>query len=332
MKGTVNAIGQYHGAKAAARLVDGHLADLIVDPKDVALPGTIYLAIADRPVKGIGGQFLRLPDGQTGYLRNGQIPPGKPALVQVARFAEPGKAIPVTTKLLYKGRYAIISPTAPGINVSRQIKDVDARDDLKQLVQDTCPDVAGAIVRSEAEFADQDAIVEELLQLNQIAATINNHSGDKPEHLLDGPNAHEVAYIEWPSADINGAEFDIYEVEALIDQMRQPFVSLPGGASAYVEPTRALVAVDVNTGNDTSAAAGLKANLALARDLPRQLRCRGLGGQITIDFAPFPKKDRRQIEQTLRTAFKSDGIETSLVGWTPSGNFELQRKRERWPI
>ena len=97
----------------------------------------------------------------------------------------------------------------------------------------------------------------------------------------------------------------------------------------YVEPTRALVAVDVNTGGDTSPAAGLKANLAAARELPRQLRLRGLGGQITLDLAPMAKKDRRGFETALRAAFRKDGVETALVGWTPLGHYELQRKRDR---
>ena len=60
-----------------------------------------------------------------------------------------------------------------------------------------------------------------------------------------------------------------------------------------------LVAVDVNTGADTSPAAALKANIAAAKALPRALRLRGLGGQVVVDFAPLSKKDRRQIEQVL---------------------------------
>ena len=85
----------------------------------------------------------------------------------------------------------------------------------------------------------------------------------------------------------------------------------------------------MNTGGDFSPAAGLKANLAAARTLPRQLRLRGLGGQIVLDLAPMAKKDRKQFETTLRSAFRADTVETSLVGWTPLGHFELQRKRER---
>ena len=99
-----------------------------------------------------------------------------------------------------------------------------------------------------------------------------------------------------------------------------------------MEPTRALVAVDVNTGSDTSLAAGVKANMACARALPRALRCLGLGGQIVIDAAPMPKKDRRAFESALRAAFKSDPEETTLVGWTTLGHFELQRKRARLPL
>jgi Rne/Rng family ribonuclease len=100
----------------------------------------------------------------------------------------------------------------------------------------------------------------------------------------------------------------------------------------FVEPTRALVAVDVNTGGDTSPSAALKANLAAARTLPKALRLRGLGGQIVMDVAPMPKKDRRAFEDALRAAFRADAIETALVGWTPLGHYELQRKRERRPV
>ena len=99
-----------------------------------------------------------------------------------------------------------------------------------------------------------------------------------------------------------------------------------------IEPTSALVAVDVNTGADSSLAAGLKANIAAARDLPRQLRLRGLGGQITLDVAPMPKKDRRVFEDALRRAFRIDGAEVVLAGWTPLGMYEVQRKRDRLPL
>jgi Rne/Rng family ribonuclease len=100
----------------------------------------------------------------------------------------------------------------------------------------------------------------------------------------------------------------------------------------FIEPTRALVAVDVNTGADLSPAAALKTNLAAAAELPRHLRLRGLGGQITIDLAPLARADRPRVERALATALRSDGIDTAIVGWTPLGHLELQRRRIRRPL
>ncbi|MEP3895182.1 MAG: ribonuclease E/G, partial [Litorimonas sp.] len=144
--------------------------------------------------------------------------------------------------------------------------------------------------------------------------------------------AHMVAQSEWALGFEDFGSFAAHDVDEMITAMQTPYVPLAQDASAWIEPTRALIAIDVNTGGDTSPAAGLKANIALCRELPRQLRCRGLGGQIVIDFAPFAKKDRRQIEQILRSAFRADTVDTSLVGWTPLGHMELQRKRARLPL
>ena len=104
------------------------------------------------------------------------------------------------------------------------------------------------------------------------------------------------------------------------------------GGRLAVEATAALVAVDVDTAGGFGGGDGLTANLEAARELPRQLRLRGLGGQVVVDFAPVPKKDRRRVEDALATAFRRDPVETSLHGWTTMGLFEIQRKRERRPL
>ncbi|MFC3118457.1 ribonuclease E/G [Jhaorihella thermophila] len=100
-----------------------------------------------------------------------------------------------------------------------------------------------------------------------------------------------------------------------------------------IEPTRALVAVDVNTGGDTSPAAGVKSNMACARRLPAALRVRGAWwADHAGSCAHAEKKDRRAFETALRAAFRSDPEETILAGWTPLGHYELQRKRGRVPL
>ena len=86
------------------------------------------------------------------------------------------------------------------------------------------------------------------------------------------------------------------------------------------------------TGADGSPAAGLKANIAAFRDLPRQLRLRGLGGQIVVDPAPSPKKERKQLDQVLRAGLKRETTESVLAGWTAMGLVEIQRKRDRLPL
>jgi len=330
MIGSVVATGEVNGRKAAALVVDGTLQDLVIDPAgDVPLPGTILAGKTDRVMKGLGGQFVRLPGGQNGYLRGKGVAPGQVILVQITGFAEDGKAIPVSQKLLFKGRYAIVTPGNPGINVSRAIHDDERRDELSLLAHEACPEAKGAILRSAAEFGEDDDIAAEIVELHARAEAVLSHRITVPELVLAGPDAHAYARNEWDGTPGAFAEFG---VDDMIDEMRESAADIPGGGTAYIEPTRALIAVDVNTGGDTSPAAGLKANIALARDLPRQLRCRGLSGQIVIDFAPFPKKDRRTMEQVLRAAFKGDVVETALVGWTPLGHYELQRKRERLPL
>jgi ribonuclease G len=97
----------------------------------------IYRAVADRPMKGQGGLTLTLGDGAKGYLRQAKgIAPGTEMIVQVSGNAEPGKATPVTPKPLFKSRYAIVTPGAPGLNISRRIKDEAERDRLLEIAHE----------------------------------------------------------------------------------------------------------------------------------------------------------------------------------------------------
>jgi len=337
VKGRTIVLGEIDGRKVAALVVDGQLDDLLVEgPPGRPAPGTVYRGIAGRPLKGQGGVMLSLPDGQSAYLRQTKgIAPGQPILVQVTGYAEPGKAVPVTTRLLFKSRYAIVTPEAPGANVSRAIGD-DARSDALTLLARSVdlPDGAGLILRSAAGTASDDDILDDVASMSEAAATVLSDGGGKtPERLLDGDDPHVLARREWAADQVDRAPgaLERHEIHEAIARLREP-VPLSGGGSMIVEPTRAFVAVDVNTGSDSSPAAGLKANIAAARALPRSLRCLGLGGVVTIDFAPSPKRDRRQIETALKSAFRTDPLETAFAGWTPLGHFELQRKRERLPL
>jgi ribonuclease G len=339
MKGRVVALDEIAGRQAAALVVDGRLEDLRVDPADDrAIPGAIYRAVADRPVKGQGGIFVKLPQG-SGFLRQvSGIAPGQRLLVQVTGPAEDGKAVPVTTRLLFKSRFAILTPDAPGLNISRRIRDEDRRGVLQAIAEAEMAGAAetlGLILRSACWDAEEDAVAEDIAAMRGLAEAVLVDLTGGPELLVDGAGAHEVAFRDWLDPEPDAVKTDTGSFEAqgvldLIDALRSPFVALEQGGMV-IEPTRALVAVDVNTGGDTSPAAGLKVNIAAARDLPRQLRVRGLGGQIVIDFAPIPKRDRGVLDQVLRAAFKTES-ETHLAGWTALGLYEMTRKRDRLPL
>lgn len=336
MKGAVTALGRLGGHEAAARIVDGRLEELLLSDGPLG-PGAILRGRLGRPVKGLGGAFVDLPSGASGFLRQPKgLRPGDGVVVQVSGVAEAGKALPVGTRLLLKGRLAIVTPGAPGVNPARGMRDADIRAALVAIAEAalaTAPPDTGLILRSAAEHADPDAVRAEIAALLADAAAL---SPDGPPALLHpAPGPHVVARRDWPDTDLRaeGARaFADHGVEDLIDALRDPVVALGRGAHMAVEATRALVAVDVNTGPDGSPAAGLKANLDAARDLPRQLRLRGLGGQIVVDFAPMPKRDRGTVEQALRAAFRREDAGAVLAGWTPLGNFELQRRRDRRPL
>ncbi|MEH6361508.1 MAG: ribonuclease E/G [Amylibacter sp.] len=339
-KGRIVAIDTVDGRKAAALLQDGILYDLLVDPiNDRPRPHAIYRAKATQPMKGQNGIILDLGHGQKGFLKQAKgIAPGTTLLVQVNTHAETGKATPVVNKLLFKSRYAIVTPNAPGINIARSIRDEDERLRLHEIAHEAfedAPEDCGLILRSACEGADDGDIYANIAAMLQGAIAVLSDTTGVPELLLGAPDAAEQAWANWGDVDEvisdNGC-FEGLGVWDHIHALERPECTLSGGASMVVEPTRALVAVDVNTGADFSLSAGLKANIATAKDLPRQLRLRGLGGQIVVDFAPSPKAERRTIETQLRRAFKADGIDTILVGWTSLGHYELQRKRERIPL
>lgn len=323
------------GGHIAALMVDGRLEDLLIDPDPAdrtPRPEAIFRATAGRPMKGIGGVMLELGNGQTGFLRT-QKPPraGASLLVQVSIWAEAGKAPPVSDRPLLKGRAAILTPGAPGRNIARSLRDAERRAALGALAARAmagAPDDLGLILRSVAEHLPDAEITAEIRALRSEFAGLSPTGA--PGELRPAPGAAAEAAREWlaPGERPREGLGDLWDA---VDALADPEVALNPGFIA-VEPTRALVAVDVNTGPDTSPAAALKANLAAAREIPRQLRLRGLGGQITVDFAPLTKGERPMVEKALVGALRADGIETTLAGWTPLGHLELLRRRSRRPL
>lgn len=341
MKGRIIAIEPGPPAKVAL-VVDGRLEDLLVDPPEgdaTPAPEEIHRVRVRRVAPGQGAAHVRLDDGRKGFLRDAKgVREGDLVVAQVSGYAEPGKGAPMTARRLHRGRYAILTPGAPGVNIARAIRDKDVRARLAALGAELAgadggEDGVGLILRSAAESAEDDAIRADIAELLAMEAALD--ADGPPELLAESPGAEIFAWREWGDPDEVIREDGVFDRLGLwdgIDALRGPRAALHGGGWMTVEPTTALVAVDVNTGGDLTQEAAAKANLAACAELPRQLRLRGLGGQVTVDFAPMRKNDRRAVESALKRAFAADSVQTTFAGWTPLGCFEMLRKRERRPL
>lgn len=322
----------------AARLEDGRLEDLLADaPSATPLVEEIHLVRVKRVIAAQGAAHVKLAEGGKGFLRDAKgLKEGQLVIAQVSGYAEAGKAAPMTARRLHRGRYAILTPAAPGVNVARAIRDREERDRLAAIAAPLIADDGpGLIVRSASEGVDAALLEEDIADLLAMdRAVLEGAASREPGRLAEAPGAELTAWREWGEPDEVIRETGAFErlgVWDMIAALHGP-AKLPGGGWMAVEPTAALVAVDVNTGDDMAADAAARANLAACADLPRQLRLRGLGGQIAVDFAPMRKNDRKAVESALRKALMGDPVQTTLAGWTPLGHFEMLRKRERRPL
>ena len=193
------------GGHAAALMVDGRLWDLLIDPPDAdptPRPEAIYLAIAGRPMKGLGGMMVDLGGGHSGYLRSARgIVPGRPLVVQIAASAERGKAPPATDRVLLKGAAAILTPGAPGRNLARSLRDPVRRAELERVADEAMAGAdpnLGLIVRSAADRLDDAATAAEIAALRAAWSQVQARAAAGAAGLLmPAPGAAETARREW---------------------------------------------------------------------------------------------------------------------------------------
>jgi ribonuclease E len=128
--------------------------------------------------------------------------------------------------------------------------------------------------------------------------------------------------------------FHRYRLDDEIMKIHQRKVPLRQGGSIVIDPTEALVAIDVNSGNfraeDSAEETAYQMNIAAAREIARQLRLRDLGGVIVNDFIDMRKeRHRRGVERALRDAVKRDRARTKILRTSPFGLIEMTRQRIR---
>ncbi|MZP30131.1 Rne/Rng family ribonuclease [Heliobacterium undosum] len=297
------------------------------------------------------------------------LKPGQEVTVQVLKEGIGGKGPRVTCHLTLPGRWVVLLPDGDQGGVSRRIEDPAERERLRELAERVRQPGMGLIVRTTAAGASEEELAADVARLGQRWARIQEKasrrpapcliesSGDLVERLLrdridDGVEQIRVNDIDvysrmWEWAEENlpalrprlrleeGRDFWAeHNLHSEIEKALRPKIWLKSGGYLVIEETEALTVIDVNTGRFTGTVnleeTIRQTNIEAAREVPRQLRLREIGGIIVIDFIDMrDERHRAEVLETLETHLARDKTRTSVLGLTALGLVEMTRKKVR---
>ena len=294
-------------------------------------------------------------------------------LVQVVKEERGNKGAALTTYLSLAGRYCVLMPnTARGGGISRKIAQSSDRKKLKQILGELdIPQGMAVIVRTagskrtKAEIRrDYDYLMRlwsEVREktLKSIAPSLVHEEGDIvkrairdlytkdiDEIIVQGSDAYRAAkdFMKLlipshakkvqPHDESDVPVFQKFHVESQMHGMHEPEVQLRSGGYIVINPTEALVSIDVNSGRATKERnieeTALKTNIEAAEEIARQLRLRDIGGLIVVDFIDMgPARNQREVENRMRDALEADRARIQLGRISRFGLLELSRQRLR---
>ena len=337
----------------AALLDRGAVAELRIESLPESL-GAVHTGRILRSQRGLG-RFIDIGGGVVG-LASGRGPPeGTMATVQVTRapHGDKGPALALAPKLA--GRLVVLCPTRPGIAASKGIVDPAIRRHLQGFAKRLAGDGEGLIMRDAAALAGDTAIERELGALRERWRQITGAAGKAPGRLWherdpllpflrDGlaaggmltadrtlmRRAERLGFADVEIRMSTEPGYEAYGLRDVIARALEPEVALPGGGRMTVEATRAATVIDVDGGGGRSQRT---ANMEAADRLGRELRLRGIGGLILIDFIdPDRPEERREIGHRLERGFAGDRSERRMLAMSPLGVIEMTRRRLGPPL
>jgi ribonuclease E len=301
---------------------------------------------------------------------------GQEILAQVVKEEVGKKGANMTTFLSIPGRCVVLMPGSDSAGISRKISGEQRRAQLRDtMTAMNLPEGIGWIVRTASVDITQDALSRDVEYLLDLWSEIKNKGQEMDgvglvyedhrsvlrflrEHfdpsiqeiLVDDRTALEQVkeFVKMlpPEQQKNvnvrfhqGARpiFNQYSVEDQIESIYQSQVNLPSGGSIVIDPTEALVAIDVNSGSTSKAknfeASIFQANMEAAAELARQLRLRDLGGLIVVDFIDMRnKKHILAVEREVKMAMKKDKAKVDFSRISKFGLMEISRQKLGAPI
>ena len=296
---------------------------------------------------------------------------GQELIVQVEKGERDNKGSALTTYASLPGRYMVLMPGSDSSGISRKVESESERKKLKEIISEmTIPEGYGYIIRTEAVGRSREELQKDLDSLialyegvlDQGAAmkgagliyqesaliirTIRDYfSADIDEVLVDSKDVYKDVRECLKEIDPQFEKlvkmhqekrpiFSRYQLEEQIDLIYEKKVPLKSGGSIFIEPTEALVSIDVNSGKSTGEKGvedtAFKTNMEAAEEAARQLRLRDLGGLIVIDFIDMrDRKHNAEVEKALKTALKADKARVNVCRISELGLLEMSRQRIR---
>ena len=303
------------------------------------------------------------------------IKKGQEILVQVIKEAAGTKGASVTTYLSLPGRFLVVMPGSDSHGISRKIEDEKERDKLRNVMNSlNIPEGIGYIIRTASKDITKTALNKDLAFLLRLWSETKKHGQSVASPALIYKDQNIIAKVlrDYYTPDIqeilvdtqesqkqvmdflnllptkqrktavrlhHGSRpiFNQYAVEEQIEQIYQPVVKLPSGGSIVINPTEALVAIDVNSGrtakdknfNETI----FLANMEAAAELARQLRLRDLGGLIVVDFIDMRNvRHIREVEKQVKASMKRDRAKVDISRISKFGLLQISRQKLGRPI
>lgn len=325
------------------------------------------------PLKEISREyFCKNPSDIQGRINiKDVVKEGQELIVQVDKEERGNKGAALTSFISLAGRYLVLMPNNPRAGgISRRIEG-EERTQLKEALNSvTVPEGMGIIVRTAGLGRGSEELQWDLDYLSQLWDAIKKAADERPSPFLIYQESNVIirAIRDYLRQDIgevlidnesvfNEAKdfitqviphykdklqlynddiplFNRYQIESQIETAFQREVKLPSGGSIVIDPTEALVSIDINSAKATKGSdieeTALNTNLEAAEEIARQLRLRDIGGLLVIDFIDMtPPRNQRAVENRMRDVLVSDRARVQVGRISRFGLMELSRQRLR---